>query len=33
MTLKVSDLAVARGGAPVLEGLSFDVAAGCALVV
>ena len=33
MTLKVSDLAVARGGALVLEGLSFDVAAGCALVV
>ena len=31
--LKVSDLAVARGGVPVLEGLSFEVPAGAALVL
>ncbi|MCF2872190.1 heme ABC exporter ATP-binding protein CcmA [Octadecabacter sp. G9-8] len=33
MVLTVSDLAVARGGAPVLEGLSFSVAPGEALVL
>jgi len=33
MTLSVSDLTVARSGVPVLEGLSFDVAAGAALVL
>lgn len=33
MELKVSDLAVARGGVPVLEGLSFAVAAGEALIL
>lgn len=33
MTLTVSDLAVARGGAPVLEGVSFRVDPGAALVL
>ena len=33
MTLSVSDLSVARGGIPVLEGLSFAVAPGEALVL
>lgn len=33
MTLTVTDLAVARGGAPVLTGLSFAVQAGEALVL
>ena len=33
MSLKVSDLTVARGGVPVLSGLSFEVAAGDALVL
>ncbi|MDC0738530.1 heme ABC exporter ATP-binding protein CcmA [Cognatishimia sp. SS12] len=31
--LRVSDLAVARGGVPILSGVSFDVAAGEALVL
>lgn len=31
--LKVRDLAVARGGVPIIEGLSFDVAAGQALIL
>lgn len=31
--LKVSDLACARGGVPVIENLSFDVAAGRALIL
>lgn len=33
MMLKVVDLAVARGGVPLLAGLSFDVKAGDALVI
>ncbi|QJF51549.1 heme ABC exporter ATP-binding protein CcmA [Roseobacter ponti] len=33
MVLKVRDLSVARGGVPVLTGLSFDVGAGCALIL
>ncbi|SMX32307.1 heme ABC exporter ATP-binding protein CcmA [Octadecabacter ascidiaceicola] len=33
MELKVSDLSVARGGVPVLSGVSFDVAEGQALVL
>jgi len=33
MMLKVVDLAVARGGVPLLSGLSFDVKAGDALVI
>ncbi len=33
MELRVSDLAVARGGVPVLEGLSFAVQAGEALIL
>lgn len=33
MTLTVSDLSVARGGLPVLEGLSFDLPAGVALIL
>jgi heme exporter protein A len=33
MTLRVNDLAVARGGVPVLNGVSFDVAPGAALIL
>ena len=33
MTLTVSNLGVARGGAPVLEGVSFTLQAGEALVL
>jgi heme exporter protein A len=33
MELKVNDLTVARGGVPVLEGVSFGIAAGRALVL
>lgn len=33
MSLTVSDLTVARGGLPVLEGLSFDLPAGMALIL
>ena len=33
MLLRVSDMACARGGVPVLEGLSFDLDAGQALVL
>ncbi len=33
MTLKVTDLAIARGGVPVLEGLSFSLEAGKALIL
>ena len=33
MTLKVTDLAIARGGVPVLEGLSFSLEAGRALIL
>ncbi|MGR3377252.1 heme ABC exporter ATP-binding protein CcmA [Salipiger abyssi] len=33
MMLSVRDLAVSRGGVPVLEGVSFDLAAGRALVL
>ncbi len=33
MTLKVTDLAIARGGVPVLEGLSFLLEAGRALIL
>ncbi len=33
MTLKVTDLAIARGGVPVLEGLSFSLGAGKALIL
>jgi heme exporter protein A len=33
MTLSVSDLAITRGGLPVLEGLSFELLAGQAMVV
>jgi heme exporter protein A len=33
VTLRVRDLAVARGGVPVLEGLSFSVALGEALIL
>ncbi|SEO68096.1 heme exporter protein A [Salinihabitans flavidus] len=33
MSLHVTDLAIARGGLPVLEGVSFDLAAGQALVL
>ncbi|MDQ2095285.1 heme ABC exporter ATP-binding protein CcmA [Rhodalgimonas zhirmunskyi] len=33
LALSVTDLAVARGGIPVLEGLSFDIAPGQALIL
>lgn len=33
MTLTVSDLSIARGGVPVLQGLGFDLQPGSALVV
>ena len=33
MTLRVQDLAVARGGVPVLEHVSFDLAPGAALIL
>lgn len=33
MSLTVTDLSIARGGVPVLEGLSFALESGCALVV
>ncbi|MBT8155408.1 heme ABC exporter ATP-binding protein CcmA [Epibacterium ulvae] len=33
MTLTVSDLSVARGGLPVLEGLSFDLPPGVAVIL
>jgi heme exporter protein A len=33
MTLRVNDLAVARGGVPVLSGVSFEVAPGAALIL
>lgn len=33
MTLEIANLAIARGGLPVLEGLSFALAAGQALVI
>jgi len=33
MTLTVRDLSIARGGVPVLTGVSFDLAAGTALIV
>lgn len=33
MMLKVEDLSVGRGGLPVLEGLSFDLAPGAALIL
>ena len=33
MTLRVRDLAVARGGVPVLEGLSFALAPGEAMIL
>ena len=33
MTLTVTDLGVARGGIPVLEGLSFALAPGKALIL
>ncbi|MBE1282474.1 MAG: heme ABC exporter ATP-binding protein CcmA [Rhodobacteraceae bacterium] len=33
MSLSVSDLTIARGGVPVLEGLSFDLHAGQAMIV
>lgn len=33
MTLTVSDLSIARGGVPVLQGLGFDLQSGSALVV
>jgi len=33
MTLRVNDLAVARGGVPVLSGVSFEVALGAALIL
>ncbi len=33
MELKISDLAVARGGVPVLEGLSFTLTSGRALIL
>ncbi len=33
MTLKVTDLSIARGGIPVLEALSFTLEPGCAMVV
>ncbi|UWR01558.1 heme ABC exporter ATP-binding protein CcmA [Ruegeria conchae] len=33
MTLKVTDLAIARGGVPVLEGLNFSLEAGRALIL
>ena len=33
MTLTVTDLSMARGGIPVLEGLSFALGAGQALVL
>ena len=33
MTLTVNDLCIARGGVPVLEGLSFALAPGQALIV
>ncbi len=33
MTLTVTDLAIARGGVPVLEGLSFSLPSGKALIL
>jgi heme exporter protein A len=33
MTLRVNDLAVARGGVPVLSGISFEIAPGAALIL
>ena len=33
MTLTVTDLSVARGGIPVLEGLSFELESGRALIL
>jgi heme exporter protein A len=33
MTLRVNDLAVARGGVPVLNGVSFEIAPGAALIL
>ncbi len=33
MTLRVTDLAVARGGVPVLDGVSFAVEQGAALIL
>jgi heme exporter protein A len=33
MTLRVNDLAVARGGVPVLSGVSFEIAPGAALIL
>jgi heme exporter protein A len=33
MTLRVNDLAVARGGVPVLSGVSFEIATGAALIL
>ncbi|SFS44256.1 heme exporter protein A [Sulfitobacter marinus] len=33
MTLRVNDLAVARGGVPVLNGVSFEVAPGTSLIL
>jgi heme exporter protein A len=33
MTLRVNDLAVARGGVPVLDGVSFEVVPGTALIL
>ncbi|MGB0440348.1 MAG: ATP-binding cassette domain-containing protein, partial [Paracoccaceae bacterium] len=33
MTLSVQDLCVARGGRPILDGISFDLRAGEALVM
>ena len=33
MTLRIHDLAVARGGVPVLSGVSFEIAPGAALIL
>lgn len=33
MSLKVTDLSIARGGVPVLEGVAFTLADGCALIL
>jgi heme exporter protein A len=33
MTLRVNDMAVARGGVPVLSGVSFEIAPGAALIL
>ena len=33
MSLRITDLCIARGGIPVLEGLSFELAAGQALIL